>query len=100
MLKDDGWCSVATKGNHRQFKHSSILSGDCSEKPDDQIVPGTKNSISNKSWKDIMRYAIAIEKTANVFSAYVPILAYHRYWYPVEERSVEIKEAIASTLRA
>ncbi|MCP5450254.1 MAG: type II toxin-antitoxin system HicA family toxin [Gammaproteobacteria bacterium] len=53
MLKDDGWYLVATKGSHRQFKHPSkpgrvTVPG----KPNDQIAPGTKNSIFKQAgWK-------------------------------------------------
>jgi predicted RNA binding protein YcfA (HicA-like mRNA interferase family) len=46
MLQDDGWRLVATKGNHRQFKHDSkpgrvTVPG----KPSDDLAPGTLNSI-------------------------------------------------------
>lgn len=46
MLKEDGWYLVAMKGSHRQFKHPSNLGRvTVPEKPNDQIVPGIKNSI-------------------------------------------------------
>ncbi len=98
ILKEDGWYLVATKGSHRQFKHPSILGRvTVPEKPNDQIAPGTKNSISNKqAGSDIMRYAIVIEKTANNFSAYVPDLpGCIATGVSVEEVEAEIKEAIA-----
>jgi predicted RNA binding protein YcfA (HicA-like mRNA interferase family) len=46
MLQDDGWHLVATRGSHRQFKHSSkpgrvTVPG----KPSDDLAPGTLNSI-------------------------------------------------------
>jgi predicted RNA binding protein YcfA (HicA-like mRNA interferase family) len=46
MLHDDGWRLVATKGSHRQFKHSAkpgrvTVPG----KPSDDLAPGTLNSI-------------------------------------------------------
>jgi predicted RNA binding protein YcfA (HicA-like mRNA interferase family) len=46
MLQDDGWYLVATRGSHRQYKHSSkpgrvTVPG----KPNDDLAPGTLNSI-------------------------------------------------------
>jgi predicted RNA binding protein YcfA (HicA-like mRNA interferase family) len=46
VLRDDGWYWVATRGSHRQFKHSSkpgrvTVAG----KPSDELAPGTLNSI-------------------------------------------------------
>jgi len=46
MLNDDGWFLVATRGSHRQFKHSAkpgrvTVPG----KPNDDLAPGTLNSI-------------------------------------------------------
>jgi predicted RNA binding protein YcfA (HicA-like mRNA interferase family) len=46
MLHDDGWYLVATRGSHRQFKHSTkpgrvTLAG----KPSDDLAPGTLNSV-------------------------------------------------------
>jgi len=46
MLDDDGWYLVATRGSHRQFKHSAkpgrvTVPG----KPNDDLAPGTLNSI-------------------------------------------------------
>ncbi len=50
MLQDDGWSLVATRGSHRQFKHSGkpgrvTVSG----KPSDDLAPGTLNSILKQS---------------------------------------------------
>ncbi len=46
LLDDDGWYLVATKGSHRQFKHST-KSGriTVAGKPSDDLAPGTLNSI-------------------------------------------------------
>lgn len=46
LLRDDGWCLVATRGSHRQFKHPAkpgrvTLPG----KPSDDLAPGTLNSV-------------------------------------------------------
>jgi predicted RNA binding protein YcfA (HicA-like mRNA interferase family) len=46
MLGDDGWYLVATRGSHRQYKHPSkpgrvTVPG----KPNDDLAPGTLNSI-------------------------------------------------------
>ncbi len=46
MLLDDGWSLVATRGSHRQFKHTTkpgrvTVPG----KPRDDLAPGTLNSI-------------------------------------------------------
>lgn len=45
-LKADGWYLVATRGSHRQFKHS-IKSGRVTVpgKPSDDLAPGTLGSI-------------------------------------------------------
>jgi predicted RNA binding protein YcfA (HicA-like mRNA interferase family) len=50
MLGEDGWHLVATRGSHRQFKHSSkpgrvTVPG----KPSDDLAPGTLNSILKQS---------------------------------------------------
>jgi predicted RNA binding protein YcfA (HicA-like mRNA interferase family) len=50
MLSEDGWRLVATRGSHRQFKHSSkpgrvTVPG----KPSDDLAPGTLNSILKQS---------------------------------------------------
>lgn len=53
MLQDDGWYEVAMRGSHRQFKHPTkpgrvTVSG----KPNDDIAPGTSNSIFKQAgWK-------------------------------------------------
>jgi predicted RNA binding protein YcfA (HicA-like mRNA interferase family) len=46
MLQVDGWFLVATRGSHRQFKHSAkpgrvTVPGT----PNDDLAPGTLNSI-------------------------------------------------------
>jgi predicted RNA binding protein YcfA (HicA-like mRNA interferase family) len=46
LLHMDGWVEVATRGSHRQFKHPSkpgrvTVPG----KPNDDLSPGTFNSI-------------------------------------------------------
>ena len=46
LIEDDGWYLVATRGNHRQYKHPSksgrvTIAG----KPSDDLAPGTRNSI-------------------------------------------------------
>jgi predicted RNA binding protein YcfA (HicA-like mRNA interferase family) len=46
LLQQDGWVLVATRGSHRQYKHSSkpgrvTVPG----KPSDDLAPGTQNSI-------------------------------------------------------
>jgi len=52
-LKRDGWHLVATKGNHRQYKHDTrpgrvTVPG----KPSDDLAPGTVNSIFKQAgWK-------------------------------------------------
>ena len=50
MLKDDGWFLAATRGSHRQYKHSTkpgrvTVPG----KPSDDLAPGTLNSILKQS---------------------------------------------------
>lgn len=46
LIEKDGWQLVATKGSHRQFKHSTkpgrvTIAG----KPSDDMAPGTLNSV-------------------------------------------------------
>jgi predicted RNA binding protein YcfA (HicA-like mRNA interferase family) len=46
MLEADGWYLDRTRGSHRQFKHAQkrglvTIAG----KPNDDLAPGTKNSI-------------------------------------------------------
>jgi predicted RNA binding protein YcfA (HicA-like mRNA interferase family) len=53
LLADDGWLLVATRGSHRQFKHSTkrgrvTVPG----KPSDELAAGTLNSIRKQAgWK-------------------------------------------------
>ena len=49
-IEADGWYLVATKGNHRQYKHPSkpgriTFAGH----PGDDLAPGTVNSILKKA---------------------------------------------------
>lgn len=52
-LRDDGWRLVATRGSHRQYKHDTkpgrvTVPG----KPNDDLAPGTVNSIYKQAgWK-------------------------------------------------
>ncbi|MCR9122673.1 MAG: type II toxin-antitoxin system HicA family toxin [Phyllobacteriaceae bacterium] len=46
LIEADGWFLVATRGSHRQFKHTDkpgrvTIAG----KPSDDLAPGTFNSI-------------------------------------------------------
>lgn len=50
MIEEDGWYIVATKGSHRQYKHSLkpgrvTIAGH----PSDDLAPGTLNSILKQS---------------------------------------------------
>jgi len=50
LLQADGWRLVATRGSHRQFKHTSkpgrvTVPG----KPSDELAPGTLNSIQKQA---------------------------------------------------
>jgi predicted RNA binding protein YcfA (HicA-like mRNA interferase family) len=50
LLHEDGWYLVATRGSHRQYKHSSkpgrvTVPG----KAGDDLAPGTLNSILKES---------------------------------------------------
>jgi predicted RNA binding protein YcfA (HicA-like mRNA interferase family) len=50
MLQEDGWFLVATRGSHRQFKHSAKLGRvTVPGKPADDLAPGTLNSILKQS---------------------------------------------------
>lgn len=50
MLHADGWYLVATRGSHRQFKHSTKLGRvTVAGKPSDDLAPGTLNSILKQS---------------------------------------------------
>jgi len=46
LIESDGWYLIATKGSHRQFKHS-IKTGrvTIAGHPNDDLAPGTLNSI-------------------------------------------------------
>ncbi len=46
MIETDGWFLIATRGSHRQYKHSAksgrvTVAGN----PGDELAPGTLNSI-------------------------------------------------------
>jgi predicted RNA binding protein YcfA (HicA-like mRNA interferase family) len=50
LIERDGWFLVATKGSHRQFKHSTkrgrvTVAGS----PADDVAPGTLNSIMKQA---------------------------------------------------
>ena len=50
MLDEDGWFLVATRGSHRQFKHSTKAGRvTVHGKPSDDLAPGTLNSILKQS---------------------------------------------------
>jgi predicted RNA binding protein YcfA (HicA-like mRNA interferase family) len=50
MLDKDGWFLVATRGSHRQFKHSTKAGRvTVPGKPGDDLAPGTLNSILKQS---------------------------------------------------
>lgn len=53
MLEDDGWFLIATKGDHRQFKHTTKVGKvTIPGKPNDVIPQGTLNSIFKQAgWK-------------------------------------------------
>jgi len=46
LIEADGWYMVATKGSHRQYKHS-VKTGrvTIAGHPNDDLAPGTLNSI-------------------------------------------------------
>lgn len=50
LIEQDGWFLVATRGSHRQYKHST-KSGrvTVAGKPSDDLAPGTFNSILKQS---------------------------------------------------
>jgi predicted RNA binding protein YcfA (HicA-like mRNA interferase family) len=52
-LGDDGWRLVATRGSHRQYKHDGKPGrGTVPGKPNDDLAPGTVNSIYKQAgWK-------------------------------------------------
>lgn len=50
VLEDEGWFLIATRGSHRQYKHS-VRPGrvTVAGKPSDDLAPGTLNSILKQS---------------------------------------------------
>jgi len=49
-LNEDGWCLVATRGSHRQYKHPSKAGRvTVPGKPGDDLAAGTLNSILKQS---------------------------------------------------
>lgn len=52
-LVDDGWYQIGTRGDHRQFKHP-VKQGrvTVSGLPNDDVAPGTWNSIQRQAgWR-------------------------------------------------
>jgi predicted RNA binding protein YcfA (HicA-like mRNA interferase family) len=50
MLTDDGWFLATTRGSHRQFKHPSKAGRvTVPGKPNDDLAPGTLNSIMKQA---------------------------------------------------
>ena len=46
ILEAEGWSVVATRGSHRQYKHSAKAGRvTVAGKPSDDVAPGTMNSI-------------------------------------------------------
>jgi predicted RNA binding protein YcfA (HicA-like mRNA interferase family) len=46
LIEEDGWFLVATRGSHRQYKHSTKAGRvTVAGKPSDDLAPGTLNSI-------------------------------------------------------
>ena len=46
LIEADGWCLVATKGSHRQYKHPAKLGRvTIAGHPRDDLAPGTLNSV-------------------------------------------------------
>jgi len=46
LIESDGWCLVATKGSHRQYKHPEKIGRvTIAGHPGDDLAPGTLNSI-------------------------------------------------------
>ena len=50
LLEEEGWFLVATRGSHRQYKHS-VRPGrvTVAGKPSEDLAPGTLNSILKQS---------------------------------------------------
>ena len=105
LLQEDGWFLVATRGSHRQFKHSVksgrvIIPG----KPSDDLAPGTHSTILKQGYFETsqseeviqMRYAIVIEKAEGNFSAYAPdLLGCVATGATVNEVETEMRDAIS-----
>lgn len=50
MVESDGWYLVATRGSHRQYKHSSKPGRvTIAAKPGDDLADGTVNSIRKQA---------------------------------------------------
>jgi predicted RNA binding protein YcfA (HicA-like mRNA interferase family) len=50
MLNEDGWFLAATRGSHRQLKHSAKAGRvTVPGKPSDDLAPGTLNSIQKQA---------------------------------------------------
>ena len=46
LIEEDGWFLVATRGSHRQYKHSTKVGRvTVAGKPSDDFAPGTLNNI-------------------------------------------------------
>ena len=45
MLKSDGWCLVATRGSHKQYKHPEKCGRVTVPHPKKDLPKGTVNSI-------------------------------------------------------
>lgn len=46
LIESDGWFLVASKGSHKQYKHSTKLGRvTIAGHPNDDLAPGTLNSI-------------------------------------------------------
>jgi len=50
LIESDGWCLVASKGSHRQYKHA-LKTGrvTIAGHPNHDLAPGTLNSILKQS---------------------------------------------------
>jgi predicted RNA binding protein YcfA (HicA-like mRNA interferase family) len=46
LIEGDGWCLVAVRGNHRQYKHARKVGRvTIAGHPDDDLASGTLNSV-------------------------------------------------------
>jgi predicted RNA binding protein YcfA (HicA-like mRNA interferase family)/predicted RNase H-like HicB family nuclease len=75
LIEDDGWYLVRTRGSHRQYKHATksglvTIAGSSQ----DDLAPGTLNSILEASGVEEMKYLIIVETTGTGYSAYSPDL--------------------------